>query len=1147
MLILTRTIKQFLRILSNRIFCVSVAQSDFFGTKMVITMQNANEGAGGMGLVEGGDEGITVQTRVQYLPSPTKSQNDKKEYKVIRLENGLTALLISDVMQSDDDCMEEDDLSSEDECDQSSSDDSEIDADSCDDGLAEDSHGPEKSTSKEEKLAAVGLCVGVGSFSDPWPIQGMAHFLEHMVFMGSEKYPEENDFEAFIRNRGGSDNATTECEYTTFYFECQEKYLRESIDKFSQFFISPLMKREAMTREREAIDSEFQGVVQSDGSRKQRFLCGLAHSDNPARKFEWGNLITLRDNIDDDDLYEAVHEFRKRHYSSHRMTLTVQARMPMETLESMVVEGFSSVPNNRLPPDDFKKFASLAFNTSEFKKMYWVKPVKDICEVVLTWALPSMLHMYRSKPCEYISSLVGHEGKGSLLAYLRKNVWAVDIYASSGVYGCENNSMYTLFSVTISLTSVGLIHLHEVLNAVFGYIKMLQKVGPSERFFHELKTIEETKFRFAEEVSAVEYVEELAENMQLYPPEDYITGSELFFEYDPEAIKKCLDGLKPDAANILVSSKDSEKDYDKTEPWFRTEYCVCDIPNDWLESWFIIEPDRSFGLPEPNIFLTSDFSLLPFPDQQDDDDKKYPVKVQDDKLSEVWYHRDLKFKLPQAFLYFYLISPLPLTSPQNAAMLNLYVEILKQLLVEELYPADIADLSYSIEPRQKGIVLKFSGYNQKLHLLLEAVVNRMAEFESSLTSGLFEAVKEMQSRRFYNNCLKPEKFCLDLQLSLLMQVHWNTVDKHAATSKITLTAMKSFARYFVEHLYIQSLVQGNISEQQAVDACNKIMHTLKCAPLPPNTLPQLRVSQIPLGEHCCRVKSFNSEDPNSSITNYYQSGPIDIKSLCIVDLLMMLMGEPVFDVLRTKEQLGYEVYSILRDTLGILGFSVTVTCRAGKHSAEHVDARIEAFLKNFSNMLENMEKKELEEVRSSLIRLKQLSDVHLKEEVSRNWGEITSGYYLFDRLERQVICLEDIAMPEIKKWYNDHVLCGNKSNLRKLSVQVVGSADTSVAPKPEKQALPPQSRVRRHSKTHESSLLNDKHRCSPGDYGSSVELCLQLITEEDTNGQRSEYFITDIQDFKSGLFIYPIHSICSQMKNTAQTNKEDFAEQNVKS
>jgi len=50
---------------------------------------------------------------------------------------------------------------------------------------------------------------------------------------------------------------------------------------------------------------------------------------------------------------------------------------------------------------------------------------------------------------------------------------------------------------------------------------------------------------------------------------------------------------------------------------------------------------------------------------------------------------------------------------------------------------------------------------------------------------------------------------------------------------------------------------------------------------------QLRVLQIPLGEHCCRVKSFNAEDPNSSITSYYQSGPTDIQSLCIVDLLMV--------------------------------------------------------------------------------------------------------------------------------------------------------------------------------------------------------------------------------------------------------------------
>lgn len=69
---------------------------------------------------------------------------------------------------------------------------------------------------------------------------------------------------------------------------------------------------------------------------------------------------------------------------------------------------------------------------------------------------------------------------------------------------------------------------------------------------------------------------------------------------------------------------------------------------------------------------------------------------------------------------------------------------------------------------------------------------------------------------------------------------------------------------------------------------------------------------------------------------------------------------------------------------------------------EHVDARIEAFLKTFSKTLKKIRGKELEEARSSLIKLKQLSDVCLKEEVSRNWDQITSGNYMFDQREREV-------------------------------------------------------------------------------------------------------------------------------------------------
>jgi len=63
----------------------------------------------------------------------------------------------------------------------------------------------------DEKLAACALMIDYGSFAEPTKYQGLAHFLEHMIFMGSEKYPEENIFDAHIKKCGGFSNANTDC------------------------------------------------------------------------------------------------------------------------------------------------------------------------------------------------------------------------------------------------------------------------------------------------------------------------------------------------------------------------------------------------------------------------------------------------------------------------------------------------------------------------------------------------------------------------------------------------------------------------------------------------------------------------------------------------------------------------------------------------------------------------------------------------------------------------------------------------------------------------------------------------------------------------------------------------------------------------
>ena len=98
--------------------------------------------------------------------------------------------------------------------------------------------------------------VAVGSMSDPTNAMGLAHFLEHMLFMGTEKYPVENAYSAYLSSHGGSSNAYTDQENTVYYFDIQTDFLEESLNMFSSFFTCPLFAESSTNREINAVDSE---------------------------------------------------------------------------------------------------------------------------------------------------------------------------------------------------------------------------------------------------------------------------------------------------------------------------------------------------------------------------------------------------------------------------------------------------------------------------------------------------------------------------------------------------------------------------------------------------------------------------------------------------------------------------------------------------------------------------------------------------------------------------------------------------------------------------------------------------------------------------------------------------------------------------
>lgn len=85
----------------------------------------------------------------------------------------------------------------------------------------------------ETQKAAATLLVRSGSINDPPGYDGLAHFCEHMLFLGTSKYPSENHYSEFVKRHGGAKNAATAEDYTNYYFDIKNEVFSESLDIFS--------------------------------------------------------------------------------------------------------------------------------------------------------------------------------------------------------------------------------------------------------------------------------------------------------------------------------------------------------------------------------------------------------------------------------------------------------------------------------------------------------------------------------------------------------------------------------------------------------------------------------------------------------------------------------------------------------------------------------------------------------------------------------------------------------------------------------------------------------------------------------------------------------------------------------------------------
>uniref|UniRef100_A0A8C5DFX5 Insulin-degrading enzyme n=1 Tax=Gouania willdenowi TaxID=441366 RepID=A0A8C5DFX5_GOUWI len=868
-----------------------------------------------------------------------RSPEDKREYRGLEFANGLKAILISD-----------------------------------------------PTTDK----SSAALDVQIGSLSDPSKIAGLAHFCEHMLFLGTQKYPKENEYSQFLSEHAGSSNAFTSGEHTNYYFDVSHEHLQGALDRFAQFFLCPLFDESCKDREVNAVDSEHEKNLMNDAWRLFQLEKATGNPNHPFSKFGTGNKLTLetRPSRDGIDVRQELLKFHSTFYSSNLMGLCVLGRESLDDLTSKVVKLFGEVENKNVPIPEFPEHP---FQEEHLRQFYKVVPIKDIRNLYVTFPIPDLQKYYKSNPGHYLGHLIGHEGPGSLLSELKSKGWVNTLVGGQK----EGAKGFMFFIINVDLTEEGLcnLFLHDIIFHMFQYIQKLRTEGPQEWVFNECKDLNKVAFRFKDKERPRGYTSKVAGLLHYYPLEEVLAAEYRLEDFRPDLIEMVLDKLRPEQVRVAVVSKSFEGQTDKTEEWYGTQYKQEAISEETIQKWANADLNGKFKLPMKNEFIPTNFEIYSL----EKDSPSVPTLIKDTAMSKVWFKQDDKFFLPKACLNFEFFSPRYLyADPLHCNMTYLLLRLLKDDLKEYTYAARLAGLFYGVASGMNAILLSVKGYNDKQHILLKKIIEKMATFE--IDERRFEIIKEAYMRSLNNfRAEQPHQHAMYYLRLLMTEVAWTKDELREALDDVSLPRLKAFIPQLLSRLHIEALLHGNILKESALGMMQMVEDTLiehaHTKPLLPSQLIRYREVQVPDGGWYV-YQQRNEVHNNCGIEIYYQTDMQTTHDNMLLELFCQIISEPCFNTLRTKEQLGYIVFSGPRRANGVQGLRFIIQSEKAPH---YLESRVEAFLCTMEKAVEEMSDEAFQKHIQALAIRRLDKPKKLSAECAKYWGEIISQQYNFDR------------------------------------------------------------------------------------------------------------------------------------------------------
>lgn len=840
--------------------------------------------------------------------------------------------------------------------------------------------------------SAAALAVNVGHFDDPQEREGLAHYLEHMLFLGTEKYPKTGDFQSFISQHGGHNNAWTGTEHTCFFFDVTPKHFFKALDRFSQFFVAPLFNPEALDKERQAVDSEYRLKLNDDMRRQYQVHKEVVNQAHPFAKFSVGNMHTLEDR-DTGTIRDEIIRFYQQNYSADLMTLALVSAEPLDTLEQWVTDKFTPIANLGLAG---KSIAIPLVTKKESALFVTVEPVKDSRRLIISFHLPNMDRHYTTKPLSYFAHLLGYEGEGSLMLHLKQKEWITSLASGGGI----NGSNFREFTLNLALTPQGVDHVDEITRAVFQYIELIRTQGIDEWRYQEKRAVMESAFRYQEPTRPLDLVSHLVMNLQHYPEQDVIYGDYKMAEFDRPLLESILDYLVAENCRITLVAQGLS--YDSRAQWYATPYSVTSLTEEQLQSWNRPNPAPDMVLPAPNPYICYD--LDPRPIEQH---STVPALIQEEPGFRLWHLQETEFRVPKGVVYVAIDSPHAVSTPRKIVKMRLCVEMFLDSLAKRTYPAEIAGMGYNIYAHQGGITLTISGFSQKQPELLKMILQRFGERDFS--QQRFDNIKQQMLRSWRNAAQdKPISQLFNEMTGILQPNNPPYAALIEAIESIELDELSSFVDAILAELHVEMFVYGDWQRDQAHQLAETLKHALR---VKDQQYEESLRPLIMLGDNGTFRREVAVDQDDSAIVIYYQSQDTEPRSTALYTLANHLMSATFFHEIRTKQQLGYMVGTGNMPLNRHPGLVLYV--QSPKAGPNELLCAIDEFLNAFYMVLLELNEYQWHSSKKGLWHQIAAPDSNLRGRAQRFWVAIGNKDYNFDHRDRVLEQLKNLSRADM--------------------------------------------------------------------------------------------------------------------------------------